>query len=71
MPECDPEQCVLPACYCSADGTLAPGVTEDGTGLDITQVTGILPQRTSPGKYFKQLKFSLRMKKENLKNPFI
>ena len=39
MPECDPSQCVLPACYCSADGTLAPGVTEDGSGLDIKQVT--------------------------------
>ena len=38
MPECDPSQCVLPACYCSADGTLAPGVTEDGSGLDIKQV---------------------------------
>ena len=38
MPECDPAVCVLPACYCSADGTQAPGVTEDGSGLDIKQV---------------------------------
>ena len=38
VPECDPAVCVLPACYCSADGTQAPGVTEDGSGLDIKQV---------------------------------
>ena len=42
MPECDPAVCVLPACYCSADGTQAPGVTEDGSGLDIKQVIDML-----------------------------
>ena len=35
-PECDRQKCVLPNCYCSADGTLAPGVEE--LGMDISEV---------------------------------
>lgn len=35
-PDCDPTQCVLPDCFCSADGTRIPG------GLEPTQVTIIL-----------------------------
>ena len=38
MPECDREVCQLPACYCSSDGTLAPGVSEDGGGLSVSEV---------------------------------
>jgi|ERR1740124_172302 len=30
LPECDREKCVLPSCFCSADGTLIPGVGEGG-----------------------------------------
>jgi len=36
VPECDRQKCVLPNCYCSVDGTLAPGVEE--LGLDIKEV---------------------------------
>merc|ERR1712020_128558 len=36
LPECDRQKCVLPNCYCSVDGTLAPGVEE--LGLDIKEV---------------------------------
>ena len=35
-PECDPAACLLPSCFCSADGTRAPGV-EPG-GLEISDV---------------------------------
>lgn len=31
-PDCDPNQCVLPDCFCSADGTRIPG------GLEPSQV---------------------------------
>lgn len=27
-PDCDPTQCVLPDCFCSADGTRIPGNIE-------------------------------------------
>jgi len=27
-PDCDPNQCVLPDCFCSADGTRIPGGLE-------------------------------------------
>jgi len=37
-PECDKEKCVLPACFCSADGTLAPGVAPEEGGLSIDEV---------------------------------
>ena len=38
LPECDREQCALPTCYCSTDGTLAPGVDPEQGGLSINEV---------------------------------
>lgn len=35
-PDCDPNQCVLPDCFCSADGTRIPG------GLEPSQVNIIV-----------------------------
>ena len=37
LPECDKERCLLPGCFCSADGTLAPGVDSEG-GMTISEV---------------------------------
>lgn len=34
-PDCDPNQCVLPDCFCSADGTRIPG------GLEPSQVNNL------------------------------
>lgn len=34
-PDCDPNQCVLPDCFCSADGTRIPG------GLEPSQVNAV------------------------------
>jgi len=42
LPECDPQNCVLPSCFCSADGTLAPGVEEGGLTIsDVPQMITI------------------------------
>ena len=38
LPECDRETCLLPSCYCSNDGTLAPGVDPEQGGLNIDEV---------------------------------
>ena len=47
VPECDPAVCQLPSCYCSTDGTIAPGVSEDGAGLSINEVSPSLAESGS------------------------
>lgn len=45
-PDCDPNQCVLPDCFCSADGTRIPG------GLEPSQVNAVYKILTGFGFFF-------------------
>lgn len=38
-PECDTNQCVLPDCYCSADGTRIPGAIEPSNVPQMITIT--------------------------------
>lgn len=57
-PDCDPNQCVLPDCFCSADGTRIPG------GLEPSQViTFLMKKYSQSSKVYKLIYLRLHLLK--------